>query len=156
MLVSFVIGYTLFFILGLIQIPFLRYFLAKQHQMIYSLIVNLFHLLAFVSVVQIWRSLWIICEQYINIPDYQYLTLSLCYVGAYLILTCGLTSCTLNGPGGVKEGYMDDQPIFLFQFEYFTTLLKVKFNGFGREDFPHCLFVFRINQKYCRIVKSII
>ena len=125
MLVSFLIGYSLFFLLALLQIPFIRYYLEKQHQRIYSYIENLFHLLAFVSVVQIWRSLWIICEQYLNIPGYQNSTLWICYIGAFVVLTCGLTSCTLNGPGGVKDGYIDDQPIFLFQFEYFTTLLKV-------------------------------
>jgi hypothetical protein len=124
MLISFTIGYSLFFLLALLQIPFIRCFIKKQHKTMYTLIANGFHLIAFVSVVQIWRSLWIICEQYINIPDYHHLTLWLCYIVAYVVLTCGLAACTLNGPGGAKDGFMDDQPIFLFQFEYFSTLLK--------------------------------
>jgi hypothetical protein len=125
MLISFAIGYSLFFLLALLQIPFIRCFIKKQHRIIYSLIANIFHLLAFISVVQIWRCLWIICEQYINIADYHHLTLWLCYIVAYVVLTCGLAACTLNGPGGAKDGFMDDQPILLFQFEYFSTLLKV-------------------------------
>jgi hypothetical protein len=125
MLISFTIGYSLFFLLALLQIPFIQCFIRKQHKTMYAFISNGFHLIAFISVVQIWRSLWIICEQYINIPDYHHLTLWLCYIVAYVVLTCGLAACTLNGPGGAKDGFMDDQPIFLFQFEYFSTLLKV-------------------------------
>jgi hypothetical protein len=125
MLISFTIGYTLFFLLALLQIPVLQCFIKNQHKTIYSLISNVFHLIAFVSVVQIWRSLWIICEQYINITGYHHLTLWLCYIVAFVVLTCGLTACTLNGPGGAKDSYIDDQPNLLFKFDYFSTLLKV-------------------------------
>ena len=66
-----------------------------------------------------------LCEQYIDIPGYHLLTLWLCYVGAYVVLTCGLAACSLNGPGGAKDGYDDKQPMLLFKFEYMSTLLKV-------------------------------
>jgi hypothetical protein len=125
MLISFIIGYSLFFLLALIQIPFIQCFIKKQHKTMYTFISNVFHLFAFISVVQIWRSLWIICEQYINIPGYHHATLWLCYVAAFVVLTCGLAACTLNGPGGAKDSYMDEQPILLFKFDYFSTLLKV-------------------------------
>jgi hypothetical protein len=94
-----------------------------------SLIFNIFHLLAFISVVQIWRSLWMICEQYINIPDYHHATLWLCYIGAYAMLACGLAACSLNGPGGAKDGYIDDQPLFLFKLDYFSALMRVSNQG---------------------------
>lgn len=86
---------------------------------------NLFHLIAFLSVVQIWRSLWMICEQYINIPGHHHLTLWLCYLVAYVLLTCGLTSCSLNGPGGGKDNYTDGQPLVLYKFHYSAALFKV-------------------------------
>lgn len=130
LLISFTIGYTLFFLLALLQIPFIQCFIKKQHHLVYRFISNLFHLCAFVSVVQIWRSLWIICEQYINITGYHHLTLWLCYILAFVVLTCGLAACTLNGPGGAKDSYMDDQPNLLFKFDYFSTLLKVKSKSF--------------------------
>ncbi|UJR20895.1 hypothetical protein I4U23_024004 [Adineta vaga] len=124
MLISFLIGYSLFFILAILQIPTIQCLMKKTHQTIYSLLSNVFHLIAFVSVVQIWRSLWMMCEQFINIPGYHHLTLWLCYIVAYVVLTCGLAACSLNGPGGAKENYIDDQPVFLFKFDYFSTLLK--------------------------------
>jgi len=124
MLISFTIGYSLFFFLALLQIPFIQCIIKKQQQILYSIISIIFHLFAFISVVQIWRSLWIICEQYINIPGYQHLTLWLCYFVAYVVLTCGLTAGTLNGPGGAKDNYIDDKPILLFKFDYVSTLLK--------------------------------
>ena len=124
-LISFTIGYTLFFLLVLLQLPFIQCFIKKQHNRIYSWISNIFHLFAFISVVQIWRRLWIICEQYINIPGYYHSTLWLCYIAAFIVLTCCLAACTLNGPGGAKDNYIDDQPILLFKFDYFSTLLKV-------------------------------
>jgi hypothetical protein len=125
MAISFVIGYALFFLLGLIQIPVLRCFLKRRYESFNGTVSNLFHLIAFVSVVQIWRSLWMLCEQYIEIPGYHLLTLWLCYVGAYVVLTCGLAACSLNGPGGAKDGYDENQPMLLFKFEYMSTLLKV-------------------------------
>ena len=125
MAISFLIGYALFFLLGLIQIPVLHCFLKRRYESYYGTVSNLFHLVAFVSVVQIWRSLWMLCEQYIDIPGYHLLTLWLCYVGAYVVLTCGLAACSLNGPGGAKDGYDDNQPMLLFKFEYMSTLLKV-------------------------------
>jgi succinate dehydrogenase hydrophobic anchor subunit len=125
MLISFTIGYLLFFLLALLQIPFIQCFIKKQHKTMYTFISNLFHLFAFISVVQIWRSLWIICEQYINIEGYHHLTLWLCYIVAFVVLTCGLAACTLNGPGGAKDNYIDDQPNLVFKFDYFSTLFKV-------------------------------
>ncbi|CAF3406529.1 unnamed protein product [Rotaria sp. Silwood1] len=124
MLISFTIGYSLFFLLALLQIPIIQCLIKYHHKLIHAFISNLFHLIAFVSVVQIWRSLWMMCEQYINIPGYHHLTLWLCYIGAYILLTCGLTACSLNGPGGGKDNYIDDQPILLYKFDYFSTLLK--------------------------------
>jgi hypothetical protein len=41
------------------------------------------------------------------------------------VLTCGLAACSLNGPGGSKDSYIDEQPILLFKFDYFSSLLKV-------------------------------
>jgi hypothetical protein len=130
MLISFTIGYSLFFLLALLQIPIIQCLIKKDHKTFYSFISNVFHLIAFVSVVQIWRSLWMMCEQYINIPGYHHLTLWLCYIVAYVVLTCGLAACSLNGPGGAKDSYIDDQPILLFKFDYFSTLLKVKLINF--------------------------
>ncbi|CAF1283926.1 unnamed protein product [Adineta ricciae] len=124
MLISFAIGYSLFFLLALLQIPIIQCFMKKTPQILYTILSNVFHLMAFVSVVQIWRSLWLICEQYINIPGYHHSTLWLCYVAAFIVLTCIFTACSLNGPAGTKESYMDDQPVFLFKFDYFSTLLK--------------------------------
>ena len=138
MLISFTIGYLLFFFLGLVQIPIIQCFIKRRHEWMRSLIFNIFHLLAFISVVQIWRSLWMICEQYINIPDYHHATLWLCYVGAYAMLACGLAACSLNGPGGAKDGYIDDQPLFLFKLDYFSTVMRVSNHAlFG----AHGLFI---------------
>ncbi len=123
--ISFTIGYSLFFLLALLQIPLIQCVIKKQHKTMYSIISNLLHLFAFVSVVQIWRSLWMVCEQYIDIPSYHHLTLWLCYLLAFVVLTCGLAACTLNGPGGAKDGYIDDQPVLLFNFDYLSILLKV-------------------------------
>ncbi|CAF3239075.1 unnamed protein product [Rotaria socialis] len=124
MLISFTIGYSFFFLLALLQIPIIQCLIKHHQKLIYSIISNIFHLIAFISVVQIWRSLWMMCEQYLNIPGYSHLTLWICYVGAYALLTCGLTSCSLNGPGGGKDNYLDGQPILLYKFDYFSTLLK--------------------------------
>ena len=125
MLISFIVGYSLYFLLGFIQIPFVQCFLKRRYESIYSLLSNLFHLIAFISVVQIWRSLWMMCEQYINIPGHHHVTLWLCYVVAYVVLICGLAACSLNGPGGSKDSYIDGQPILLFKFDYMSALLKV-------------------------------
>jgi hypothetical protein len=125
MLISFIIGYLLFFLLALIQVPTIQCVIKRRHQYVYSLICNVFHLIAFISVVQIWRRLWIICEQYINIEGHNHLTLWLCYILAFVVLTCGLAACSLNGPGGSKDGYIDDHPILLFKFDYVSTLFKV-------------------------------
>ncbi|CAF1316572.1 unnamed protein product [Rotaria sordida] len=124
MLISFTIGYSFFFLLALLQIPIIQCLIKYHHNLIHIFISNLCHLIAFVSVVQIWRSLWMMCDEYINIPGYHQLTLWLCYIGAYILLTCGLTACSLNGPGGGKDNYIDDQPILLCKFDYFSTLLK--------------------------------
>ncbi|CAF0878536.1 unnamed protein product [Didymodactylos carnosus] len=124
---SFLSGYALFFILALIQIPIvkcLRTNLNLRMKCLHSFTSNVFHLLAFVSVVQIWRSLWMVCEQYLNIPGYHHLTLWICYAGAFVVLTFGLSSSSLNGPGGTKDNYIDNGPILLFKFDYFTTLLR--------------------------------
>jgi hypothetical protein len=125
MMISFVSGYVLFFVLAWIQIPIVKCLIKQRHLWLHSIVSNLFHLLAFVSVVQIWRSLWIICEQYLNIPEYHNLTLCLCYGIAFIVLTCGLAACSLNGPGGSKDSYIDEGPILLFKFDYFSTLLRV-------------------------------
>jgi hypothetical protein len=124
-MVSFVIGYVLFFLLAFMQIPIIHYFIKRQNGFAYTWICNVIHLTAFVSVVQIWRSLWMTCEQYINIPGHHLLTLWLCYIVAYIVLTCGQAACSLNGPGGAKDVYIDDQPILLFKFEYMSILVKV-------------------------------
>jgi hypothetical protein len=125
MIISFGSGYLIYFLLALIQIPVVRCLLKQNHRWLHTCVSNLFHLIAFVSVVQIWRSLWIICEQYLNIPEYHNLTLWLCYGVSFVVLTCGLAACSLNGPGGSKDGYIDEEPILLFKFDYFSTLLKV-------------------------------
>jgi hypothetical protein len=125
MIVSFSSGYILYFLLALIQIPVVRCLIKQRQHVLHSLITNLFHLIAFLSTVQIWRSLWIICEQYLNITGYHNTTLWLCYGVAFVVLTCGLAACSLNGPGGSKDSYIDEGPILLFKFDYFTTLLKV-------------------------------
>lgn len=125
MLISFVVGYSLYFLLGIIQIPFVQCFLKRRYESIHAILSNLLHLIAFISVVQIWRSLWMMCEQYINIPGYHHLTLWLCYGIAYVVLICGLAACSLNGPGGAKDSYIDGQPILLFKFDYISALVKV-------------------------------
>lgn len=125
MIISFASGYVLYFLLALIQIPVVRCLIKANRPWLHTLVSNLFHLIAFVSVTQIWRSLWIICEQYLNIPEYHNLTLWLCYGLSFAVLTCGLAACSLNGPGGSKDSYVDDQPALLFQFDYFSSLLKV-------------------------------
>ncbi|CAF3506103.1 unnamed protein product [Adineta steineri] len=124
MIVSFASGYLLYFLLALIQIPVVRCLIKQRHHFLHSIVSNLFHLIAFISVVQIWRSLWIICEQYLNITGYHNTTLWLCYGVAFVVLTCGLAACSLNGPGGSKDSYIDEGPILLFKFDYFSTLLK--------------------------------
>ena len=129
MIISFASGYVLYFLLALIQIPVVRCLIKKNRPWLHNLLSNFFHLIAFVSVVQIWRSLWIVCEQYLNIPEYHNLTLWLCYGLAFAVLTCGLAACSLNGPGGSKDSYVDEEPILLFKFDYFSTLLKV--SSFG-------------------------
>lgn len=125
--ISFLIGYVLFFALILFQIPFVQCFIKTKHEIVYSILSNVFHLLAFVSVVQIWRSLWMVCEQYIDIPNYHHITLWLCYLLAYIVLICGFAACTLNGPGGSKDNYIDSRLNLLFQFDYLAVLLKVNF-----------------------------
>lgn len=146
MLISFTIGYALFFLIALLQIPFIQCLIKYQNQFIQSLVSNIFHLFAFISVVQIWRSLWMICEQYIDIPGYHLSTLWLCYIGAYILLTCGLTACSLNGPGGGKDNYIDDQPILLCKFNYFSTLLKVIWKVLFRVNIYIVCFFYRTNQ----------
>ncbi|CAF1161865.1 unnamed protein product [Rotaria sp. Silwood1] len=126
MIISFASGYLIFFLLALIQVPIVRCLLRQRHQYLYSFVSTLFHLIAFVSVVQIWRSLWIVCEQYLNIPEYHNTTLWLCYGASFVVLTCGLAACSLNGPGGSKDSYVDEGPILLFKFDYFSTLLKLQ------------------------------
>ncbi len=125
MIVSFASGYLVYFVLALIQIPVVRYLLRQRHKFLHTIITNLFHLIAFASVVQIWRSLWLVCEQYLNITNYHNTTLWLCYGVSFVVLTCGLAACSLNGPGGSKDSYIDEGPILLFKFDYFSTLLKV-------------------------------
>ena len=129
MIMSFASGYILFFVLSLIQIPIVRCQMKLRSPFLQGLISNTFHLIAFVSVVQIWRSLWIVCEQYLNIPDRHDLTLWLCYGVAFLVLTCGLAACSLNGPGGPKDSFIDEGPALLFRFDYFSSLLKVSERG---------------------------
>ncbi|CAF0936880.1 unnamed protein product [Adineta ricciae] len=124
MIVSFASGYLLYFLLALIQIPVVRCLIKQRRHILHAIVSNVFHLIAFLSVVQIWRSLWIICEQYLNITGYHNTTLWLCYGVAYVVLTCGLAACSLNGPGGSKDNYIDEGPILLFKFDYFSTLLK--------------------------------
>ncbi|CAF2516017.1 unnamed protein product [Rotaria sp. Silwood2] len=126
MIISFASGYFIFFILALIQVPIVRCLLKQRHQFLHSFVSTLFHLIAFLSVVQIWRSLWIVCEQYLNIPEYHNTTLWLCYGASFVVLTCGLAACSLNGPGGSKDSYVDEGPILLFKFDYFSTLLKLQ------------------------------
>jgi succinate dehydrogenase hydrophobic anchor subunit len=126
MIVSFASGYLVYFVLALIQIPVVRYLLRQRHKFLHTIITNLFHLIAFASVVQIWRSLWLVCEQYLNITNYHNTTLWLCYGVSFVVLTCGLAACSLNGPGGSKDSYIDEGPILLFKFDYFSTLLKRK------------------------------
>ena len=130
MIISFVIGYGLFFVLAIIQISFVQCFIKRRHQWIRSLLSNLFYLLAFISVVQIWRSLWMMCEQYINITEYPTLTLWLCYIVAFVILGCTFSACSLNGPGGAKDSLIDDQLTLLFKFEYLSDLIKVSWKSF--------------------------
>jgi len=125
MIISFGSGYLIYFLLALIQIPVVRYLIKRNHKVLHSIVSTSFHLIAFVSVVQIWRSLWLVCEQYLNITDYHNLTLWLCYGVSFFVLTCGLAACSLNGPGGSKDSYVDEGPILLFKFDYFSTLLKV-------------------------------
>jgi hypothetical protein len=126
MIVSFASGYLVYFVLALIQIPVVRYLLRQRHKFLHTIITNLFHLIAFASVVQIWRSLWLVCEQYLNITNYNNTTIWLCYGVSFVVLTCGLAACSLNGPGGSKDSYIDEGPILLFKFDYFSTLLKRK------------------------------
>jgi hypothetical protein len=125
MIISFGSGYVLYFLLALIQIPVVRCLIKQGHKWVHSCVSNLFHLIAFLSVTQIWRSLWIICEQYLNIPEHHDTTLWLCYGLSFIVLTCGLAACSLNGPGGSKDSYVDEEPILLFKFDYFSSLLKV-------------------------------
>lgn len=124
MLISLGSGYALYFILVLIQIPVVRCSLQQRRPLLHTFISNTFHLIAFLSVVQIWRSLWIVCEQFLNIPEYHNTTLWLCYGVSFVVLTCGLAACSLNGPGGSKDSYVEE-PMLLFNFDYFSTLLKV-------------------------------
>jgi hypothetical protein len=124
MTISFISGYLLFFVLALIQIPIVRCLIKRPHRRIHSFVSNIFHLIAFVSVGQIWRSLWIMCEQFLNIPGHHQLTLWLCYAVSFIVLTCGLAACSLNGPGGSKDGHTNEGPMLLFKFDYFSTLLK--------------------------------
>jgi len=137
MLISFFVGYSLYFLLGIIQIPFVQCFLKRRYESIHAILSNLLHLIAFISVVQIWRSLWMMCEQYINIPGYHHLTLWLCYGIAYVVLICGLAACSLNGPGGAKDSYIDGQPILLFKFDYISALVKNQSNS--KTDKTDCL-----------------
>ena len=134
MIISFASGYVLYFLLALLQIPVVRCLIKQRRPYLHGFVSNLFHLIAFVSVVQIWRSLWIACEQYLNIPGYHNLTLWLCYGVSFIVLTCGLAACSLNGPGGSKDTYIDEGPILLFKFDYFSSLLRVSRS--------RCLFVF--------------
>ncbi|CAF0789985.1 unnamed protein product [Rotaria sordida] len=124
MIISFASGYFIYFILGFIQVPIVRCLLKQRHRILHSFVSTLFHLIAFLSAVQIWRSLWIVCEQYLNIPDYHNTTLWICYGASFVVLTCGLAACSLNGPGGSKDSYVDEGPILVFKFDYFSTLLK--------------------------------
>lgn len=143
MIVSFSSGYLIYFVLALIQIPVVRCLLKQRHKFLHTIISNLFHLIAFVSTVQIWRSLWLICEQYLNITLCHdtalchNITLWLCYGGSFLVLTCGLAACSLNGPGGSKDSYIDEGPILLFKFDYFSSLLKVSLIIFIYSIFIH-------------------
>ncbi|CAF0790007.1 unnamed protein product [Rotaria sordida] len=126
MIISFASGYFIYFILGFIQVPIVRCLLKQRHRILHSFVSTLFHLIAFLSAVQIWRSLWIVCEQYLNIPDYHNTTLWICYGASFVVLTCGLAACSLNGPGGSKDSYVDEGPILVFKFDYFSTLLKLQ------------------------------
>lgn len=126
MIFSFAVGYILFFVLALTQIPFVRCFMQRQNHHIYSFLSNTLHLFAFISVVQIWRSLWMMCEQYLNINERPLLTLWLCYIIAYVILTGTFSACSLNGPGGTKDSFIDDQSMLVFQFDYTSDLMKVR------------------------------
>ena len=125
MTVSFASGYLLYFLLALIQLPVLRCLIKLRRPKVYTSICNIFHLTAFVSGVQIWRSLWLVCEQYLNIPDHHDLTLWLCYGVPFIVLTCGLAACSLNGPVSSKDSYIDEGPVLPFNFDYFSILLKV-------------------------------
>lgn len=125
LITSFASGYALYFLLALIQIPVVRCLIKQRSRFLYSVVTNLFHLIAFVSVVQIWRSLWLVCELYLNIENHHGLTLWLCYGVSFAVLTFGLAACSLNGPGGSKDSYVDEGPILLFRFDYFSSLLKV-------------------------------
>ena len=79
LITSFASGYLVYFVLALIQIPVARCMLKIGNRTLHSIVTNIFHLIAFVGVVQIWRSLWLICEQYLNIANYHNTTLWLCY-----------------------------------------------------------------------------
>jgi hypothetical protein len=50
---------------------------------------------------------------------------------------------------------MDDQPIFLFQFEYFSTLLKVNWKIWISFFFTY-EFLFRINPANSKSIKALI
>lgn len=125
LITSFASGYSIYFLLALIQIPIVRCLIKFGNGTLHSIVTNIFHLIAFLSVVQIWRSLWLVCEQYLNVPDHHDLTLALCYGVSFLVLTCGLAAGSLNGPGGSKDSYIDEGPILLFKFDYFSSLLRV-------------------------------
>jgi hypothetical protein len=125
LLTSFASGYLVYFLLALIQIPVVQCLIKIGNRTLHSIVTTLFHLIAFAGVVQIWRSLWLICEQYLNITNYHNTTLWLCYGVAFFVLTCGLAAGSLNGPGGSKDSYIDEGPILLFKFDYFSSLLRV-------------------------------
>jgi hypothetical protein len=129
-IISFGSGYLIYFLLALIQVPIVRWMMRFRYKFLYTMMTNVFHIIAFLSTVQIWRSLWLICEQYLNITDYHNTTLWLCYGVAFVVLTCGLAACSLNGPGGSKDSYVDE-PALLFKFDYFSTLLKVSLMFFS-------------------------
>jgi succinate dehydrogenase hydrophobic anchor subunit len=125
LITSFASGYLAYFLLAFIQIPVVKFLMKRGNRTLHSIVTNLFHLIAFASVVQIWRSLWLICEQYLNITNYHNTTLWLCYGVSFFVLTCGLAAGSLNGPGGSKDSYVDEEPILLFKFDYFSSLLRV-------------------------------
>ena len=138
MIVSFLVGYLLYFPLMYFQKYFedlrAKYefwtFVSINYPQFYR---NIRHLLAFLSCIFTWRGYWMLYDNYINIygGDYYGRNSLLCFFGSFLVLSILQTASSINGP----MNSMDDQHNFFPLYPHcYVSLVHSKLSQYFSKE----------------------